>query len=195
MKHAEQIVNVPALPDVILHMAESTLNWLDENIGENRDTTNGGYVVILTPDDSFEDLTLIGWSPDELYPDFTEAVDTGDGVYLCSVFFQTGKYYVNLFMPMADDIPPGFQDTFYLNMRMDELSYEFNGVSVDYYRLEGDLTDTYSDEQFALYVQLESAKENMISSTRETYYRQGFRDALNILYSSASIYRSLSYPQ
>jgi hypothetical protein len=79
------ITNLTSIPDEVKAIACEIVTVLDREYGTNRDPLNddGGYAVVLEPQDDISILADLGLDIENLYPEYTDAIQTSAGVDYC----------------------------------------------------------------------------------------------------------------
>jgi len=133
-------------------------------------------ILILDKNDSLDILSNYGLDPDNLYANYTEIIEGTEGDYFYSLFFKSNGY-VTVILP-TKIAPATFTDTFYCTMQIEDVP----DLGFEYMQVETALTDTYTPEQFEIYVELERLRESALANMQEAYFRMGYKTAVEEIY-------------
>lgn len=102
ISHFHEMQQVSGIPEEVTALAESIVTILDREYGEKRDPQNsdGGYIIILEPQDDISILNNLGFNVGNLYPEHTDIMKTSSGIDYIHIFILfTNEYSVQIFMP------------------------------------------------------------------------------------------------
>ena len=110
ISHVHEVPKITGIPQEVIDVAESIVDTLDRVYGADRDPLlhDGGYVVVLEPEDDLSVLEEIELEVDRLCPEYTDYIRTSAGVeyfhslilfnneFSCHIIGETSKASVNL---------------------------------------------------------------------------------------------------
>jgi len=149
---------------------------LSNQIIKSSKNSSDRLTLILDKEDSLDVLRKYGLDPENLYANYSEIIEGSDGDYFCSLFFKNNGY-MTLIIPIQI-APATLTDTFYTTVQLEDIP----DLGTEYMRVESLLTDTYNPEQFRLYIELESLKESALAGMQETFFRMGYKAAVDAIY-------------
>ena len=99
--HLSQLKNVKNIPQEVISHARNVLSALDKHYGLDRDpNADGGFVVLFTPQDEISvSDELLGIDIEKLTSEFTEAIVTPNGDYICSLVLTNNEHSISLYLP------------------------------------------------------------------------------------------------
>ena len=105
ISHVNEVPTIVGVPQEVIDVAEGVVSILDKVYGADRDSFNddGGYAVILSPDDDLSVLKEIDLDVGNLFPEHTDYIQTSiDIEYIHATMLFNNEFSCHILMPKCN---------------------------------------------------------------------------------------------